>query len=223
MLASNKGTHLRFRDEREPLPAALTSLAANLETPSWQFPTGGSSSDDSDADGDDDGGNQSFKAAWEGDHSFEESLSAAPEFSPPEVPHAALVHRDVVSPNAPTRSMLPAGIPTLAIYPAEHNSIAEPSKLISQPWAGLFHFDAFNAVQSLCFNAAACTDGNLVVSGEKWRRLLLLIGSRHCFTMCVVCAFRPFAPQLQPGVARPCSLSWGFSDCCEFLVKWLRR
>jgi hypothetical protein len=54
--------------------------------------------------------------------------------------------------------------PLLSIYPAEHNTIVVPEDHISQPWASLFRYDAFNAVQSACFNVAACSDENLIVS-----------------------------------------------------------
>ena len=58
----------------------------------------------------------------------------------------------------------PGGHPTPAIYPAEHNTIAVVRQQISLPWADVFSFENFNAVQSACFNLAACTDDNLVVS-----------------------------------------------------------
>lgn len=55
--------------------------------------------------------------------------------------------------------------PLLSIYPAEHNTIVQAENQISQPWASLFrNYEAFNAVQSACFNVAACSDENLIVS-----------------------------------------------------------
>jgi ATP-dependent DNA helicase HFM1/MER3 len=63
----------------------------------------------------------------------------------------------------PNNSMLLRLTP--AIYPAEHNAIVQVGEHLSEPWASsFFSFDTFNAVQSACFNPAACTDENMVVS-----------------------------------------------------------
>jgi len=157
MLAYGKGRHLQFHGGEEVLSASLTSVVARLETPSWKFPMGSDSSDDSDVE----------SKASASTESREDPRSAAPLLTPPELMPYSYEHGKTVTPFAPPRSAGPAGVPPLSIYPAEHNSIAEPSKLISQPWSSLFSFEAFNAVQSLCFNVAACTDKNLVVSGKN--------------------------------------------------------
>lgn len=57
------------------------------------------------------------------------------------------------------------GGPLFTIHPAEHNTIVNAEEQISQPWASLFrNYEAFNAVQSACFNVAACSDENMIVS-----------------------------------------------------------
>ena len=44
------------------------------------------------------------------------------------------------------------------------DEIIEVERHISFPWSQLFSFECFNAVQSACFNLAACTNENFVVS-----------------------------------------------------------
>ena len=173
-----KGKTLQFRSWSEPLPSHMTSVVAEPrepQAPTWSFLMDDSSTD-SESESDTVGpascssrGSSSHGSIIRHRRAAEQPRGSFPVATLFE-PHESSL---IPSPNpsatpAPTRSRSgTGGLGPLAIWPAEHNSIAEPGKLISEPWASIFSFDAFNAVQSACFNAAACTSSNMVVSGES--------------------------------------------------------
>ena len=147
MLAYSKST-LKFRDQSAPLSEKISKFPSNDSThPSWTFETDGES------------GDPAAFSSHNGGH-----LKPSPFMSPEAASPRLLSKETAIQPKYPMDSNRHLVLPP-AIYPAEHNSIAHVSEHLSEPWASsLFSFDTFNAVQSACFNSAACTDENMVVS-----------------------------------------------------------
>jgi len=149
MLAYSKST-LQFRDQSAPLSDQISQLPSNGKIPpSWTFEADGES-EDLEFSGRDEGFSPSQPSQFASPEGFGQrlSFSESPTFQP---------NNEMYSQK---HTVLPP-----AIYPAEHNSIAHVSEHLSEPWASsLFSFETFNAVQSACFNPAACTDENMVVS-----------------------------------------------------------
>ena len=88
------------------------------------------------------------------------TMTAPPPPPPPRQPP-----RPQPSRPQPRSSLAAPSLPSLPVaIPVATGKIAKVHEQIRSPYCNLWPFECFNAVQSECFNAAACSSANMVVS-----------------------------------------------------------